>query len=140
MFLTTALFSESKIILAAFSTEENTHKALELYKTSLSYQKLLALQKEDSFKVFTRASGKYFVVVAEKFQKEDIAQKAHLIIKTIFPHSYLQNIRLKKQVKITKKRYDYQMIKDTIYIFITLIVFFIIFYYIRKLKYIYDQY
>jgi len=141
--LTTTLFGESKIIIAAFSTKEKTDKALNLYKTSLSYKKLLTLQKKDKFQVYTRTSGKYFVIVAEKFQKKDVAQEAHNVIKTIFPHSRLQNVNTSHSNKIKhtyiQKFYNI-IIENSIYIIFTLIIFFTLLHYIIKFKRIYDQY
>jgi len=142
LLFSSTLFAQSKVIIAAFKTKESAQKGLELYKQTNSYKKMFLLRSEDNFKIYTRPSGKYFVLVAEKFHKKEVAQKVLHYAQEIFKKAYLREIitkTKKPQPKHTTK-IDDMMIKNGIAIFFTLVIFFTILYYARKFKRIYDQY
>jgi len=87
--LTTLLQAYSKkIIFVSFSSEKRALNSLNLFKKSSNYKKLDKLAKENDFKIYTRASGKYYIVVAEPLLLRSVGVQAYKLIKKSYKHAY----------------------------------------------------
>ena len=77
-----------KIIFATFSNEQNAQKSLNSFEKTESYEKLKKLSLKHDFKIYTRASGRFYIVVAEPFFQRKTAVKAYKIIKQKYKNLY----------------------------------------------------
>ena len=87
--LTSSLQAYSKkIIFATFTSNKNAQKSLKSFQKTSEYKKLSKLSIDNSFQVYVRASGNYFIVVAEPFYDRKIAVQAYKLIKIKYENLY----------------------------------------------------
>lgn len=85
-----------KIIFSAFSTTERAQNSLSMYAQTDSYKELYKLSLEHNFKVYTRASGKYFIVVAEPLLSQEVGVLVYDLVKKEYKGTYLNNYEAPK--------------------------------------------
>lgn len=87
LFTTLHAYSK-KIILSSFSNMENAQKSLEEFKKTSSYKQINALEKTNDFKIYPRASGKYFIVVIEPLLSKELGYEVYRLAKQEYKHAY----------------------------------------------------
>ena len=144
-----------KIVFTTFMKQENAKTSLQDFQKTLTYKEIDTLGKKYDFKIHTRESGKYFIVVAEPFKSKKLLQKVYNLAQVEYKDAYYINYELSKvnlEAKIVKKdenisqhsikkedEVDIDVIDVLLYLSIALILSAVIFFY-RKFKRIYDQY
>lgn len=104
LLLTTSLNAYSKkIVFSAFSNAQNASSSLQEYKNTKEYQRLFELSQENGFKIYYRASGKYFVIIAEPILNKDVGIEAFELVKSKYTSAYtMLYVEDKKDTKAKK--------------------------------------
>lgn len=146
-----------KIVFSTFTDHENANKNLEKFEKTQTYKTIYSLSKKHNFKIYTRKSGKYFIVVAEPLNSQKLLTQTYALAQVEYKDAYYIDSEIsqlskekKKVEKETKKielettlekkeDFNISSVDILLYFTIVLILGVIIFFYI-KLKRIYDQY
>jgi len=69
--------------------QERAEKSLKNFQNTKSFVELNSLGVENGFEIYTRASGKYFIVVVEPLLSREVGIKAFKLAKTEYKGAYL---------------------------------------------------
>lgn len=98
---------EKKIILASFKSSKEANKALtHSFVKIKTYNQVKKLEKKHNFKVHTRASGKYVVLVVEPFYEKQVLKQVLKLLKPYYKHAYYNNYTPPKKEKDQKSIQD----------------------------------